>query len=668
VIEVTHDLPNLKTAARLLGGELNGDQILAPGPGHSATDRSLSVRIDANAPDGFVLHSFAGDGAIVCRDHVREKLSLPAFKPNGNDKRHRASNDAIERALQAVVAKQAPHKEKPKRVVATYNYKDADGTLLYQQLRYEPKRFAQRRPNGNGGWIWNLNDVRRVLYRWPELIAYPDATVFVCEGEKDTDIVCVLDLTATTVASGKWTQDCIDALAGRDCWIIQDVDINGVGDKKARNTASHLHGVAKNIKIVRLPGLTGDPGNKDVSDWLEQGHSKDELIEVCASTPDWEPGDTSSDSEKSANSTQGDHKQQSKTTSLCYFSDIVEAKRKPWLIKNVIARGETSGWIAPPGKGKSALLTDIFIHGAAGLNWRGYRTKGQFGGLYFALERVDLVKRRFVAHRLRDKLPTDLPIAIYGQVIDLMSRGCVNIVLNSIKQAEDRLGFGIGLVGFDTYAKGIAAGGGDESDAKDQNVVLANLRRVLDKADIHIATIGHTGKDESRGERGSNAKLADHDLQVQITGDTIRSAIAKKANDQPEGLLTSFRLEPYDFGPDEDGDPFRTYILSKQIIEAAVTPKRMLNPKQQLAMEALAEVTLSHGVNIPAVNGLPAGLKSVTADQWRNELFGRKVLDPDVKNPRARYAELRNQLAARHLIGVRDELVWLAKTNGETQK
>jgi len=133
--------------------------------------------------------------------------------------------------------------------------------------------------------------VRRVLYCWPELIAYHDATVFVCEGEKDADNVRALDLTATTVASGKWTQDCIDALAGRDCWIIQDVDINGAGDKKARNTANHLHNVTKSIKIVRLPGLTGDPGNKDVSDWLGQGHSKDELIEVCASTPDWKPSD-----------------------------------------------------------------------------------------------------------------------------------------------------------------------------------------------------------------------------------------------------------------------------------------------------------------------------------------------------------------------------------------
>jgi hypothetical protein len=148
-------------------------------------------------------------------------------------------------------------------------------------------------------------------------------------------------------------------------------------------------------------------------------------------------------------------------------------------------------------------------------------------------------------------------------------------------------------------AKGIAAGGGDESSAKDQNIALTNLRRVLDKANVHIATIGHTGKDESRGERGSNAKLADVDLQVQIKGDTIRSANVKKANDQPEGLLTTFRLEPFDFGPDEDGDPFRTFILSGETTSDAPVIDRALSDRQKLAVEALAEAVLNYGVDPP---------------------------------------------------------------------
>jgi hypothetical protein len=51
---------------------------------------------------------------------------------------------------------------------------------------------------------------------------------------------------------------------------------------------------------------------------------------------------------------------------LRFFSELTQPAPKPWLIKNVIAKGETSSWIAPPGKGKSGLLTDIAVHLAAG--------------------------------------------------------------------------------------------------------------------------------------------------------------------------------------------------------------------------------------------------------------------------------------------------------------
>ena len=59
---MTHSLPTLAEIAELLGGEVRGDEVLAPGPGgHSEYDRSLSIKPDARAPEGFVVHSFAGD-------------------------------------------------------------------------------------------------------------------------------------------------------------------------------------------------------------------------------------------------------------------------------------------------------------------------------------------------------------------------------------------------------------------------------------------------------------------------------------------------------------------------------------------------------------------------------------------------------------------------------
>jgi putative DNA primase/helicase len=84
-------IPDLKTLARLLGGEPCGQHVLCPGPGHSTRDRSLRVTPDANAPDGFKVHSFCHDDWRECRDHVREQLGLPAWQPG--DGRNRSPID-----------------------------------------------------------------------------------------------------------------------------------------------------------------------------------------------------------------------------------------------------------------------------------------------------------------------------------------------------------------------------------------------------------------------------------------------------------------------------------------------------------------------------------------------------------------------------------------------
>ena len=72
---------DLRAIARALGGEVVGRQVLAPGPGHSRQDRSLSVTISATAPEGFLAFSHAGDDFAECRDHVKRALGLPTERP-----------------------------------------------------------------------------------------------------------------------------------------------------------------------------------------------------------------------------------------------------------------------------------------------------------------------------------------------------------------------------------------------------------------------------------------------------------------------------------------------------------------------------------------------------------------------------------------------------------
>jgi hypothetical protein len=249
-------------------------------------------------------------------------------------------------------------------------------------------------------------------------------------------------------------------------------------------------------------------------------------------------------------------------STLCYFSDCETIAPKEWILKGLIARGETSSWIAPPGAGKSGLLTAIAVHIGAQQDFHGFRSKGVCGVLYLAFERFLHTKRRMTAYnRMGFK---DLPICIRPGIINLMDPKCVKVIIAEMKEAEAHLGVSIGLVIIDTFAKGMAADGGNESEAKDQGRCLGHLQMIRDTTGCHMAIIHHTGKDVSKGARGSNAQVADVDVEFTISGnDGARTLKVTKANDQPEGKMMDFAIKAQSLGQDEDGDEVTIGIVEK---------------------------------------------------------------------------------------------------------
>ncbi len=171
-----------------------------------------------------------------------------------------------------------PTKSKP-QIVQTYDYQDESGKLLFQTVRYFPKEFRQRRPDGNGGWIWNLKEITPTLYRLPEV--RDASTVFIVEGEKDADNLASIALTATTspMGAGKWKAHYNEYLRGKSVVIIPDND--EPGKKHAQMIAAGLLGIAQ-VKILELPDLQA---KGDVSDWLANGGSKTSLLEILQGTP-----------------------------------------------------------------------------------------------------------------------------------------------------------------------------------------------------------------------------------------------------------------------------------------------------------------------------------------------------------------------------------------------
>jgi hypothetical protein len=167
-------------------------------------------------------------------------------------------------------------------IVATYDYRDENGALLYQVVRFEPKDFRQRKPEG-GGWVWSIAGVRRVLYRLPELLAAGTGhLVFIPEGERDVETLRAFNFTATTNVggAGKWKPEYSEFLRGRHVVLLPDNDTPGRAH--VAQVAAALTGIAASVRVLTLPGL---PEKGDVSDWFRVDGNAYRLLALANDTP-----------------------------------------------------------------------------------------------------------------------------------------------------------------------------------------------------------------------------------------------------------------------------------------------------------------------------------------------------------------------------------------------
>lgn len=168
--------------------------------------------------------------------------------------------------------------------VAHYDYTDEQGTVLLQVVRFAPKDFRQRRPDGQ----WGVKGVRLVLYRLPELLAgKADEPVFITEGEKDADALISKGLRATTnvggAGAGKWRPEYNDPLRGQHVVVLPDND--DAGRDHAEQVAASVATVAASVKVLALPGL---PAKGDVSDWIiAASGTKAALLDLVRKARPW---------------------------------------------------------------------------------------------------------------------------------------------------------------------------------------------------------------------------------------------------------------------------------------------------------------------------------------------------------------------------------------------
>jgi RecA-family ATPase len=186
------------------------------------------------------------------------------------------------------------------KIQRSYDYTDADGKLLFQKVRNPPgrqPRFWCRQPDGRGDWVKGLEGVdERPLYRWPEIIEAMalDREIAIVEGEKDADTLWAIGVPATCNFDGaaepnvkpKWRPAYSEQLRGASIVVFNDNDPQGIAHADAVCRMSV--GIAARVRWLDLalhwPNM---PKGKDVSDWLDQGHTREGLDALIAAAPEY---------------------------------------------------------------------------------------------------------------------------------------------------------------------------------------------------------------------------------------------------------------------------------------------------------------------------------------------------------------------------------------------
>jgi hypothetical protein len=230
-----------------------------------------------------------------------------------------------------------------------YQYVDEKGELLFEALRVPKpggKEFRQRRPDpeARGGWAWNLQGVRRVLYRLPQVIeaVRNGTTIYVMEGEKDVEAARMDGLVATCNPMGalKWSDDYSEFLAGATVVIVADNDDKG--HQHARQVMDSLLTVECTVDIVE----STLPNCKDYFDHRAHGGTIQSMTLVWSS------------------------RKETAETGALTITDMIEGE---WdtgieIIPGFLARGNIVIFTGFEGHGKTTLLRQIAVCCAWGIN------------------------------------------------------------------------------------------------------------------------------------------------------------------------------------------------------------------------------------------------------------------------------------------------------------
>lgn len=504
----------------------------------------------------------------------------------------------IEGAAEARPAQ--PKTSEKRRIVATYDYVDEDGEVLFQTVRFEPKGFSQRRPARDGdkaadvrdGWVWGVKGVRQVPYRLADIWNLEArGRVFVVEGEKDADNLASWGLVATCNAMGanKWPESLTPYFAGLDVVIVPDND--DAGRDHAELVANSLKDVANSIKILTLPDL---PPKGDVSDWIARGGSAQQFDELAAKAREW-----------------GSNRPQSRFGAIMWADLDQVAVRQDWLVEDIMFCGDVGMTYGASGSGKSFLMVHMGLCIARGVPFLGKDTR-KGAVLYQAGEGGKGLVKRLKAYRQENRcMGEDLPFVLLPERVDLFSpEGNAEAFIQECLAWQACLPEPLRAIVIDTFST--ASPGANENSSEDMSRMLLAGERLNKATGAAVFYVHHKNAAGDR-ERGHTSLRANIDTAIEVIREKdeqgkdtkIRTARLAKLKDGEDGLTLGFELQSVQVGTYDSGKPITSCVVVPAEVEPQTSKRPRLSPGQAKFLKVLEEAIYRYGGIVPPGDMVP---------------------------------------------------------------
>ncbi|MFC3570228.1 AAA family ATPase [Paracoccus simplex] len=331
-----------------------------------------------------------------------------------------------------------------------------------------------------------------------------------------------------------------------------------------------------------------------------------------------------------------------------------------YLVKGWLDRGASSVIYGESNVGKTFFALDLALHVAAGEEWHGSRvpTGEKWAGpvIYVACEGGSGINNRIEAMRrakpeLMERIEENGDFCLLSAPLDLCTSEDASYLIDAIREDFDQMP---SLIVVDTLAR--TMGAGDENTAKDMGMFIKSIDLLREATGAHIMVIHHSGKDASKGARGSGSLRAAVDTEIELTRtDDVVTAEARKQRDMPCDGVFAYRLKGVFLGHDEDGDK-----VTSAVVEATEAPaKRVkLTGSDKIALQALSDAIALHG-KVMLSDMFPANREVVSLENWR-EMCDRHSLSAgdSPTSKRTAFHKAKTRLQDKEQVRIVDGYAW----------